>query len=53
MGYFHQISDRILLERIEAFGALLIERAKCFGKAITVEQIAISDIKLQDTEVRR
>lgn len=50
MGYFHQISDRILLERIEAFGALLI---KCFGKAITVEQIAISDIKLQDTEVRR
>lgn len=52
MSYLYRIADRILLERLEAFGAVLIEGPKWCGKTTTAEQVAKSVIKLQDTDMR-
>lgn len=52
MKYLYRIADRILLERLEAFGAVLIEGPKWCGKTTTAEQVAKSVIKLQDTDMR-
>lgn len=52
MAYLHRTSDIILEERLEAFGAVLIEGPKWCGKTTTAEQIAKSVIKLQDTDMR-
>ena len=52
MTYLHRTSDIILKERLEAFGAVLIEGPKWCGKTTTAEQIAKSVIKLQDPDMR-
>lgn len=52
MSYLYRIADKILLERLEAFGAVLIEGPKWCGKTTTAEQVAKSVIKLQDTDMR-
>ena len=52
MNYLYRIADKILLERLEAFGAVLIEGPKWCGKTTTAEQVAKSVIKLQDTDMR-
>ena len=52
MAYLHRTSDIILKERLEAFGAVLIEGPKWCGKTTTAEQIAKSVIKLQDPDMR-
>lgn len=52
MAYLHRTSDIVLEERLEAFGAVLIEGPKWCGKTTTAEQIAKSVIKLQDTDMR-
>jgi predicted AAA+ superfamily ATPase len=52
MVYLHRTSDIILKERLEAFGAVLIEGPKWCGKTTTAEQIAKSVIKLQDPDMR-
>ena len=52
MAYLHRTSDIILEERLEAFGAVLIEGPKWCGKTTTAEQTAKSVIKLQDTDMR-
>lgn len=50
MNYLPRIADRLLLERLEAFGAILIEGAKWTGKTTTAEQHANSVIKMQDPD---
>ena len=40
MRYLQRIADRLLRERLEAFGAVLIEGAKWTGKTTTAEQHA-------------
>ena len=50
MNYLPRIADRLLLERLEAFGAVLIEGAKWTGKTTTAEQHARSVIKMQDPD---
>ena len=45
MSYLYRIADKILLERLEAFGAVLIEGTKWCGKTTTAEQVAKSVIK--------
>lgn len=52
MNYLYRIADKVLLERLEAFGAVLIEGPKWCGKTTTAEQVAKSVIKLQDTDMR-
>ena len=52
MAYLHRTSDIILKERLEAFGAVLIEGPKWCGKTTTAEPIAKSVIKLQDPDMR-
>ena len=52
MGYFKRTADAILKERLEAFGAILIEGPKWCGKTTTAEQVAKSVIKLQDPDMR-
>lgn len=52
MKYFKRVADNVLKERLEAFGAVLIEGPKWCGKTTTSEQIAKSVIKLQDTDMR-
>lgn len=52
MSYLYRIADKVLLERLEAFGAVLIEGPKWCGKTTTAEQVAKSVIKLQDTDMR-
>lgn len=51
MGYFERISDKVLTERLEAFGAVLIEGPKWCGKTTTAEQQAKSVIKMQDPDM--
>ncbi len=46
--YLPRITDRILEEYLEAFGAVLIVGPKWCGKTTTAEQYAASMIKLQD-----
>ena len=52
MKYIKRVADNVLQERLEAFGAVLVEGPKWCGKTTTSEQIAKSVIKLQDTEMR-
>lgn len=52
MSYLHRTADVVLSERLEAFGAVLIEGPKWCGKTTTSEQIAKSVIRLQDTDKR-
>lgn len=50
MKYLSRIADKILQERLETFGAILIEGPKWTGKTTTAEQHAKSVIKLQDPD---
>lgn len=50
MEYFERVSDKILQDRLEAFGAVLIEGPKWTGKTTTAEQQARSVIKMQDPD---
>ena len=52
MSYLHRTADVVLSERLEAFGAVLIEGPKWCGKTTTAEQFAKSVIRLQDTDKR-
>lgn len=52
MEYMHRIADNVLKERLEAFGAVLIEGPKWTGKTTTAEQQAQSVLKLQDPDRR-
>ena len=52
MSYLRRVADNVLSERLEAFGAVLIEGPKWCGKTTTAEQMAKSVIKLQDTDMR-
>ena len=52
MNYLNRIADNVLSERLEAFGAVLIEGPKWCGKTTTAEQTAKSVIKLQDPDKR-
>lgn len=51
MNYLKRISDKVLAERLEAFGAVLIEGPKWCGKTTTAEQQAKSVIKMQDPDM--
>ena len=51
MSYLKRISDKVLYERLEAFGAVLIEGPKWCGKTTTAEQQAKSVIKMQDPDM--
>ena len=50
MEYFLRVSDQMLRDRLEAFGAVLIEGPKWTGKTTTAEQQAKSVIKKQDPD---
>lgn len=50
MKYLNRIADKMLKERLEAFGAVLIEGPKWTGKTTTAEQQAQSVLKLQDPD---
>ena len=52
MEYFKRISDVLLRERLEAFGAVLIEGPKWCGKTTTAEQQVKSLIRFQDPDER-
>ena len=52
MAYLKRTADVLLEERLEAFGAILIEGPKWCGKTTTAEQYAKSVIKLQDPDMR-
>ena len=52
MRYFKRISDRLLLQRLESMGAVLIEGPKWCGKTTTAAQQAQSIIRLQDPDER-
>ena len=52
MRYFKRISDRLLLQRLESIGAVLIEGPKWCGKTTTAAQQAQSIIRLQDPDER-
>ena len=51
MKYLHRVADKMLQERLETFGAVLIEGPKWTGKTTTAEQHAKSFIKLQDPDI--
>jgi predicted AAA+ superfamily ATPase len=50
MKYLPRIADKMLEERLEAFGAILIEGPKWSGKTTTAVQHAKSVIKMQDPD---
>lgn len=50
MKYLLRVADKMLQERLETFGAVLIEGPKWTGKTTTAEQQAKSVIKLQDPD---
>ena len=50
MEYLFRIADTMLQERLEVFGAILIEGPKWTGKTTTAEQHAKSVIKMQDPD---
>lgn len=52
MDYFSRLADTELQERLEAFGAILIEGPKWTGKTTTAEQHAASVLKLQNPDKR-
>ena len=51
MKYLERVADKMLKDRLEAFGAVLIEGPKWTGKTTTAEQIARSVIKLHDPDM--
>ncbi len=51
MRYLRRVADKTLQERLETFGAVLIEGPKWTGKTTTAEQHAKSSIKLQDPDM--
>lgn len=51
MNYLKRVADKMLKERLEAFGAVLIEGSKWIGKTTTAEQQAKSVIKMQDPDL--
>lgn len=52
MKYLSRIADNVLQERLEAFGAILIEGPKWTGKTTTAEHHASSVLKMQDPDKR-
>ena len=52
LSYLPRIADNQLEERLEAFGAVLIEGPKWCGKTTTAEQISKSIIRMQDPDMR-
>lgn len=52
MDYFYRIADASLQERLEAFGAVLIEGPKWCGKTTTAEQVCKSVIRLHDLDMQ-
>lgn len=50
MKYLARVADKMLQDRLEAFGAVLIEGPKWTGKTTTGEQHAKSVIKMQDPD---
>lgn len=52
MSYLHRIADNQLTERLEAFGAVLIEGPKWCGKTTTAEQVCKSVIRIQDPDMQ-
>lgn len=52
MEYLPRIVDKILQDRLEAFGAVLIEGPKWCGKTTTAEQQANTIIRIQDPDMR-
>lgn len=51
MNYFERVADQMLRDRLEAFGAVLIEGPKWIGKTTTAEQQAKSVLKMQDPDM--
>lgn len=52
MEYLPRITDKLLKNRLDAFGAVLIEGPKWCGKTTTAIQQARSIIRLQDPDMR-
>lgn len=52
MKHLPRTADIVLKERLEAFGAVLIEGPKWTGKTTTAQQQAQSGLKLQDPDRR-
>lgn len=52
MNYLPRIADKILIDRLNAFGAVIIEGPKWCGKTTTASQQANSIIRLQDPDMR-
>ncbi|MDE5878149.1 MAG: DUF4143 domain-containing protein [Muribaculaceae bacterium] len=52
MEYLPRIADKILKDRLNVFGAVLIEGPKWCGKTTTASQQAKSIIRLQDPDMR-
>ena len=52
MDYLKRMADIQLEERLNAFGAVLIEGPKWCGKTTTAEHLAGSVIKLQSPDMR-
>lgn len=50
MRYLARIADKMLHDRLEAFGAVLIEGPKWTGKTTTAEQQAKSVLRMQDPD---
>ncbi len=50
MKYYARVADQMLRDRLEAFGAILIEGPKWTGKTTTAEQQAKSVVKMQDPD---
>ena len=51
MNYYERVADQLLRDRLEAFGAILIEGPKWTGKTTTAEQQAKSVLKMQDPDM--
>lgn len=51
--YRARIADKLLAEKLDAMGAVLIEGAKWCGKTTTAEQAANSVLYLADTDTFR
>lgn len=52
MSYLQRIADKLLRERLEAFGAVLIEGPKWCGKTTTAAQQSNSVIQMQDPDMQ-